>query len=194
MHQWLILSFCMPCAVLLLWCLCMQHPPCCTAGMTATYAVLHISQLVSQGTHPNLHAVFCCLAWLAGMVTVSLLAPGWIAAQASTPLWKAWRACCASTLWLHALTHFIQFNIRPDYIHLCMLHGLALCISPVQGVEGLLYLSSFGYYQIKASSAEALNDIITAISQLGGEARCRAERAASTKQPWLCEERSSCWF
>lgn len=43
----------------------------------------------------------------------------------------------------------------------------ALNLTGVQGVEGLLYLSSFGHYQIKASSAEALNDIITAISQLG---------------------------
>ncbi|WIA32936.1 hypothetical protein OEZ86_006103 [Tetradesmus obliquus] len=43
----------------------------------------------------------------------------------------------------------------------------ALNLTGVQGVEGLLYLSSFGHYQIKASSAEALNDVITAISQLG---------------------------
>lgn len=96
-------------------------------------------------------------------------------------------AACSDTF------HPIQYSTRlytfvhaawPGIVHL----------TSVQGVEGLLYLSSFGHYQIKASSAEALNDIITASSQLGGEARCRAVRAASTQQPWLCEERSSCWF
>jgi hypothetical protein len=38
-------------------------------------------------------------------------------------------------------------------------------------VEGILYLSSFGQYQIRATSPEALNDIIIAISQQEGEDR-----------------------
>lgn len=40
----------------------------------------------------------------------------------------------------------------------------------VEGVESILYLSSFGYYQITATSPEALTDIIIAVSQQEGEA------------------------